>query len=113
MLNFQQIDESGKTKNIKAEVVGVMEEGTNVIGNDFGQGQILQNDYRDIYSTYRYEQEKSVLILIGEQKAKENGVTSAGFLALSTEATTSVAGAGALSWATKGCQSGAQRRINK
>ena len=75
MLNFQQIDESGKTKNIKAEVVGVMEEGTNVIGHDFGQGQILQNDYRDIYSTYRYEQEKSVLILIGEQKAKENGVT--------------------------------------
>ena len=54
MLNFQQIDESGKTKNIKAEVVGVMEEGTNVIGHDFGQGQILQNDYRDIYSTYYY-----------------------------------------------------------
>lgn len=71
MLNFQQIDESGKTKNIKAEVVGVMEEGTNVIGHDFGQGQILQNDYRDIYSTYRYEQEKSVLILIGEQRQKK------------------------------------------
>ena len=75
MLNFQQIDESGKTKNIKAEVVGVMEEGTNVIGHDFGQGQVLQNDYRDIYSTYRYEQKKGVLILTGEQKAKENGVT--------------------------------------
>ena len=74
VIPFQYYDEKGKAHDIQARVVGVLEEGTRVIGHDFGQGDILYQDYRDIFSTYRYEQEQSVLVMVSEQQAKNTGI---------------------------------------
>lgn len=74
VISFQYYDETGKPHDIQARVAGVLEEGTRVIGHDFGQGEIFYNDYRDIYSSYRYGQEQSVLVMVAEEQAKKMGI---------------------------------------
>lgn len=74
VIPFRYYEEDGKTHDVPARVVGVLEEGTRVIGHDFGQGDILYQDYRDIFSTYRYEQEQSMLVMVSEQEAKNRGI---------------------------------------
>lgn len=63
-------DEQGKPHTISIKVVGVLDEGAQILGHDFGQGNRLYYDYRDIFSTYRYEQEQTVLFLTSETGAK-------------------------------------------
>lgn len=75
MIPLQYGDENGKLCSVQARVVGVLEEGSQVIGYDFGEGGILNQDYRDIFSTYRYEQEQSVLLMTSEQQAKKQGIS--------------------------------------
>lgn len=74
VISFQYYDETGKKHDIQARVIGVLEEGTQVIGHDFGQGDIFHHDYRDIFSSYRYEQEQSMLVMVAEEQAKKMGI---------------------------------------
>lgn len=74
-ISLQYGDENGKLCSVQARVVGVLEEGSQVIGYDFGEGGILNQDYRDIFSTYRYEQEQSVFLMTSEQQAKKKGIS--------------------------------------
>lgn len=75
IISFQYYDGTGKVHDIQAHVTGVLEEGTRVVGYNFGQGGIYHDDYRDIFSTYRYEQEQSVLLMVGEEQAKKVGIS--------------------------------------
>lgn len=54
---------------VKANVIGVLEEGTSVIGEGIGS-QSINSDYRDLFTTYRYEQEQQLLILAKESQLK-------------------------------------------
>lgn len=42
-------DEQGKPHTISIKVVGVLDEGAQILGHDFGQGNRLYYDYRDIF----------------------------------------------------------------
>lgn len=74
LIPFQYYDATGKAHDIQARVIGVLEEGARVIGRGFGQGDIYHYDYRDIFSTYRYEQEQSVLLMVGAEQADKAGI---------------------------------------
>lgn len=74
VISFQYYDETGTAHDIQARVTGVLEEGTRVIGHGFGQGGIYHNDYRDLFSSYRYEQEQSVLVMVAQEQAEKAGI---------------------------------------
>lgn len=67
-------DEDGKSHQMKARVTGVLKEGTELIGYDIGQGGILQKNYHDLYSVYRYEQEKVVLVITALEQMKAKNI---------------------------------------
>lgn len=62
-------DEEGKMYSFPARVCGVLNEGISVIGSNIGSSQLHRKDYRDLYSTYSYQQSECVLVLLRENQA--------------------------------------------
>ncbi len=67
-------DASAKRHEIPVRVIGMLEEGAEIVGRNFGSAGIYHYDYRDIYSTYRFEQEQRVLIMAEREEALAAGV---------------------------------------
>ncbi|MCH5265306.1 MAG: hypothetical protein J1F02_05355 [Lachnospiraceae bacterium] len=67
-------DENAQVHSVRAFVRGVLEEGTEIIGAGIGVSRKIHGDYRDLYSTYRYEQLEDILILMSEGQVKKQGI---------------------------------------
>ena len=74
LIPMQYYDEMGKTHDVRGRVEGVLKEGSDVIGYNFGYGGIMYHDYRDLFSTYRYDQDKKVFVITSQDAAKRAGV---------------------------------------
>ena len=55
-------------------VCGVLKEGISVIGSNIGSSQLYRTDYRDLYSTYSYQQSEYALVLMRENQAIQNHI---------------------------------------
>lgn len=62
-------DANGEIHSVKANVRGVLKEGISLVGSNIGSSQLIKTDYRDLYSTYSYEQSEMVLVLMKEKQA--------------------------------------------
>lgn len=69
-----QEDGTSQEVIIKAQVCGKIQEGTTIWGKQLGEGGQYHLDYRDLYSTYRYEQEQSILLMFSEEQLKKNDI---------------------------------------
>lgn len=68
------MDPGVNKKSITVHVCGVLKEGATILGREFGQGEDFHHDYRDLYSTYRYQQEREPLFMFHEKTLENYGV---------------------------------------
>lgn len=73
-INLGYYDENGEIHSFKAMVCGVLKEGISVIGSNIGSSQLYRTDYRDLYSTYSYQQSEYALVLMRENQAIQNHI---------------------------------------
>lgn len=73
-INLGYYDENGEIHSFKAMVCGVLKEGISVIGSNIGSSQLYRTDYRDLYSTYSYQQSEYALVLMRENQAIKNHI---------------------------------------
>ena len=68
VISLEYTDANQKERTLQAKVIGILQEGASVFGRELGQSDDFHQDYRDLYTTYRFEQEQNTLLLFSREQ---------------------------------------------